>query len=78
MEFTPFVSKCIPWTNIKHAEVINYGFVGGWGIRLGGTYGTVYNIKGRKGLSIELKDGHKFIIGTQKPEELRHFIKTLT
>ncbi len=77
MKFSPFVSKKIRWNNIKSAEVINYGFVGGWGIRLWTQYGTVYNIRGNKGLAIELFDGKKFLIGTQKENELATAIEMI-
>ncbi|WP_160127621.1 phosphoethanolamine transferase domain-containing protein [Kordia antarctica] len=75
MRFFPFAKKRVLWTEIKSAEVLNYGFVGGWGIRLWTTYGTVYNTKGNKGLAIELKNGEKFLIGTQKETELRQFLE---
>ncbi len=75
MSFFPFLSKKTEWTDIKKAEVINYGFVGGWGIRLWTQYGTVYNIKGNKGLAIELLNGKKFLIGTQKETELDEIVK---
>ena len=74
-KFTPFVHKKTAWNEIESAEVINYGFVGGWGIRLWTKYGTVYNAKGNKGLAIQLKSGKNFLIGTQKEEELRKIIK---
>jgi hypothetical protein len=77
MKFFPFVSKKIRWSNIKSAEVINYGFVGGWGIRLWTQYGTVYNIRGNKGLAIELFDGKKLLIGTQKENELATAIEVI-
>lgn len=51
-------------------KVINYGFVGGWGIRLWTKYGTVYNVSGNKGLFIKLKNGKTMVIGTQKSQEL--------
>jgi len=75
MSFFPFVKKRVKWKEIKNAEVVNYGFVGGWGIRLWTKYGTVYNIKGNKGLAIELLNGKKFLIGTQKETELSEIIK---
>ena len=75
MSFFPFVKKRVKWKEIKNAEVVNYGFVGGWGIRLCTKYGTVYNIKGNKGLAIELLNGKKFLIGTQKETELSEIIK---
>ena len=71
MSFFPFVKKRVNWNEIKNAEVVNYGFVGGWGIRLWTKYGTVYNMKGNKGLAIELHNGKKFLIGTQKETELK-------
>lgn len=75
MSFFPFVKKRIKWTEIKKAEVLNYGFVGGWGIRLSFKYGTVYNIKGNKGLAIELRNGKRFVIGTQRETELRKIVE---
>lgn len=77
MRFFPFVQKRILWTEIKNAKLVNYGFVGGWGIRLWTSYGTVYNTKGDKGLAIELLDGKKLLIGTQKEAALKEFLATL-
>ncbi len=75
MNFFPFTQKQVKWSEIKTAEVVNYGFVGGWGIRLWTKYGTVYNTKGNKGLAIELNNGKKFLIGTQKETELAKFLE---
>ncbi|GIZ07786.1 hypothetical protein [Flavobacterium sp. UMI-01] len=72
--FFPFVNKKIAWENVKSAQVLNYGFVGGWGIRLFTKYGTVYNIKGNMGLALELNNGKKLLVGTQKMEELSEVI----
>ena len=73
IKFVPFITKSIKWNEIKNAEVINYGFVG-WGIKIGTKYGTVYNTKGKIGLSIKLKNGKKLLIGTQKEAELKNVI----
>jgi len=78
MNFFPFKKKKIKWEEVKNATVLNYGFVGGWGIRLWTKFGTVYNIKGNKGLFIELNNGKKFLIGTQREEELTKVIEILT
>ena len=75
MNFFPLKSKFVVWENIKSISVVNYGFVGGWGIRLWTKFGTVYNVKGKIGLSIKLVNGDQFLIGTQKPEELKGFLK---
>lgn len=78
MNFYPFVKKKFNWKEIKTIAVVNYGFVGGWGIRFWTRYGTVYNIKGNKGLAIELINGKKILIGTQKENELKQLIKSIT
>ncbi|MFT5752382.1 MAG: hypothetical protein ACI828_000656 [Flavobacteriales bacterium] len=77
MNFFPFVKKRIPWNQIKKADVVNYGFVGGWGIRLWTSYGTVYNTKGDRGLAIELLDGKKLLIGTQKEAALKAVLEKI-
>lgn len=73
-KFFPFVKKEFVWSEISSARVVDYGFIGGWGIRLFTSHGTVYNVKGSKGLAIELKDGKKFCLGTQRPEELQNIL----
>jgi len=75
INFFPFVKKRVNWKEIKNAEVVNYRFVGGWGIRLWTKYGTVYNTKGNKGLAIELQNGKKILIGTQKETELKKIVE---
>lgn len=77
MSFFPFVKKTINWNEIKKVKVFDYGFVGGWGIRLWTRYGTVYNIRGSKGLLIELNSGKSFVIGTQNEAELKHVLEKL-
>ena len=75
IKFFPFTRKEIEWKDIAQAKVVNYGFVGGWGIRLGTKYGTVYNISGKMGLALHLKNGKKLCIGTQKEDKLNQIIK---
>ena len=76
IDFFPFIRKKIKWGDVQSAKLIDYGFVG-YGMRMGGKHGTVYNIKGRMGLAIELKNGKKLVIGSQKPKELAVFIDQL-
>jgi len=78
MIFFPFTRNRVEWNEIQDTKVVNYGFVGGWGIRLWTKYGTVYNMKGNKGLAIELKNGKKFLIGTQKEVELNNVLKKIS
>jgi hypothetical protein len=77
IHFYPLLKKQFKWSEIKHVEVVNYGFVGGWGVRFWPKYGTIYNIKGNKGLAIELLNGKKLVIGTQKESELNFFLDKL-
>lgn len=66
IKFFPFTNKNIKWETIKSVEVVNYGFAGGWGVRTGTKYGTIYNTAGNKGIAIVLKNGNKFCIGTHR------------
>ena len=75
MRFLPLREKHFRWYNIESAEVINYGFVGGWGIRVGSKHGTIYNMSGNKGLAIRLKNGKKLVIGTRKPQEMEDAVR---
>jgi len=76
-QFYPFVKRKYAWRDIEKAEVLDYGFVGGWGIRIGTKYGTVYNVAGKKGLQLILKNGKKIVIGTQKSAELGRWLEQM-
>lgn len=76
-----FSMRSITWSQVKNAFVRQYsplGEYGGWGIRKKLFKNDwVYNISGKEGLQLELKDGSKVLIGTQKPEELQTVVKNL-
>lgn len=76
-KFSPFYRKVVQWKDVKSAKVLNYGFAGGYGIRLFTKYGTVYNTRGNKGVAIELNDGTKFLVGTQKMKELKEVVQNV-
>lgn len=76
IHFYPLVKREWKWSELKTAQVIDYGFIGGWGIRLWTGMGTVYNVSGSKGLHIKT-DHKEYVIGTQKEEELRSSIAHL-
>jgi hypothetical protein len=75
IRFIPFTRRRVKWSEVKKAEVINYGFVGGWGIRVFTRYGIVYNVGGKMGLYVQLKNGKSFVAGTQKSDELKMFLE---
>lgn len=76
VHYIPFVRKEFNWSELNFAQIIDYGFIGGWGIRFWTSYGTAYNVKGSKGLHIKTAD-KQYVIGTQKEKELRSVIEHL-
>lgn len=75
LDYGPFIYRKFGWEDIEAAQVVDYGFVGGWGMRYSFSYGWVYNVKGSKGLALKFKNGRKRLIGTQRPEELREAVQ---
>jgi hypothetical protein len=70
-------AKHIPFSEIRKAEAVTYRPIrdyGGWGIR-SGPEGWAYNVRGNRGVRIEYQDGNKFLIGSQKAEELEQAIR---
>lgn len=75
--FYPFhlKPKMISWQDISSCHTRKYNAVkeyGGWGIKpgLGKKKGKSFTVKGNRGLQIELKNGRKILIGTQKTNEI--------
>ena len=75
--YFPLFRKTVSWDEIDSVQITDYGFVGGWGIRLTKKYGIVYNTKGQHGLLVKLKSGKKFVIGTQQKKEIRAYLGEL-
>ena len=81
--FRPFQRrpKVIKPDDVARFEVKKYSPIkdyGGWGIRLGSfNKGKAYNVKGNQGVLFEFKNGKKFLLGTQKPSEIRSALEKL-
>jgi len=81
--FKPFQKKykVIKPEDIADVEVKKYHPVmdyGGWGIRYGMTRkGNAYNVSGNMGALFELRNGKKFMLGTQNPEAIRSALRKL-
>lgn len=82
-KFWPFIrtNKNLPFNQIKSIEVGKYSPIkeyGGWGYRfsLRGN-GIGLNTSGNQGVRVEMKDGYKILLGTQKKEELKNALKQL-
>lgn len=80
-QFLPFQfsKKTIRWNEIENCYVRTYRPIkeyGGWGYRSArGKKGKAINIKGNKGIQLELKSGKKVLIGTQKEEDAQQVIQ---
>jgi len=81
--FFPFhlSSKLIAWSEIRSATVRTYDPIseyGGWGLkgRFRKKSGKAMNVRGNIGIQLELKNGKKLLIGTQKEEEAKRVLKT--
>ena len=83
-QFFPFhlKPKTIIWEAIDSATIRTYDAIteyGGWGLK-GGTLwnkrkGTAINVSGNKGIQLQLKNGKKLLIGTQKAQQAQETIK---
>ncbi|MFB3851857.1 MAG: hypothetical protein ACE14Q_08050 [Acidobacteriota bacterium] len=67
-----FKKKVYQLTEIEKCELVVYKPIaeyGGWGIRRGREM-WAYNVYGNRGVVVYLRSGKKFLLGSQKPEEL--------
>jgi len=80
IRFFPFHRefRTLPFEAVIKYEVRDYSpfkEYGGYGIRYGRS-GKAYNVRGKKGVQLELVSGRKILIGSQKPDELAEAIRT--
>lgn len=70
----------LAWAEVRRAYVREYspiGEYGGWGIKGWSFKDYAFNVAGRQGLQLELADGRRILLGTQRPEELRQALAKL-
>lgn len=75
--YPPLAKKRILWKDVEQAQTVKYSPLIGYGLRLWTPHGTVYNVKGSRGLSLILKNGKKYMIGTQRHREVEDIIDSL-
>ena len=77
-KYFPFVKwRLIEKSKIRNAKVVSFSPLtdhGGWGIK-GNKTTKAYTVIGDTGLSIDVGEKKKILIGTQKPKELGDFIE---
>ncbi len=84
LTFKPILFKTISFdkTDIDNFEIRNYKPVkeyGGYGVRQGRKgLGKAYNVKGKSGLQLYLKNDKKVLIGTQRPDAILRAMKKMT
>jgi hypothetical protein len=69
----------IAWPEVARAYLRRYdplGEYGGWGIK-GTSQNRAYNIANDEGLQLELHDGRRVLLGSQRPAELAQALATL-
>ncbi len=77
VRFFPLTHQRIPFEDIRDCEVRTYNPIrefGGWGIRYGRGK-KAYNVSGNRGVQLELSNGKRLLIGSQRPEELARAIE---
>ena len=80
IRFFPLKKEIIPFSEIAKCDARQYSPIkeyGGWGIRYGAK-GMAYNVSGDHGVQLELTNGKRLLIGSQRSEELAETIKTFT
>lgn len=80
IRFFPLKREVIPFSEIAKCDARQYSPIneyGGWGIR-SGIKGRAYNVSGDHGVQLELTNGKRLLIGSQRSEELAETIKTFT
>lgn len=78
-----FRFKTISWNQINKAYVRRYDALseyGGWGLKGGSLWkksnGTSINVSGNIGIQLELTNGKKILIGTQKKNDATNILAT--
>ena len=75
-----FSYRFLPWDSISKCYVRNYNAIfeyGGWGLKFSfrKNKGKSFTVKGNIGLQLELQNGKKILIGTQKKEEIQRTLE---
>ena len=79
VRFFPLHKLTIPFRRIVASNACDYdphGEFGGWGMKgPPGRWGWCFTVSGRRGVRLDLENGHRLLIGSQRAEELAAAIK---
>lgn len=76
--FHPLIYRHIPLADIASCEARVYRPIreyGGWGVRWGWKGGRAYNVRGNRGVQLELRSGESVLLGSQRADELASVIR---
>jgi hypothetical protein len=76
--WVPVYRRAVSIGSVKSHSVVQFRPIsdhGGWGILAGRDGERVLTARGNRGVRIELSDGTKLLIGSQRPEELAETIE---
>ncbi|QEH34544.1 hypothetical protein OJF2_30840 [Aquisphaera giovannonii] len=76
--WVPVYRRAVQVSGIVRHQVVEYRPIadyGGWGVRAGRDGERVLNARGNRGVRLELADGTRLLIGSQRPEELAETIE---
>jgi hypothetical protein len=71
--WAPGRARVVPIDNVRSVEVVSYRPIadyGFWGVRAGRDGEKAFIARGNRGVRIELKDGSRYLIGSQRSDAL--------
>jgi hypothetical protein len=68
------IYKEVPISEVDRCEPMRVRWWHGWGIHLT-TNGWLYNVSGRDAVIVTLRNGRRFCVGTDEPQELQAAIR---
>jgi hypothetical protein len=78
VQFFPFharprrIDHITSFATREYSPILEYG---GWGLRWAGPKNWAYNVSGNRGVQLELADGKRLLIGSDRPEELEQALR---
>ncbi|RKY85416.1 hypothetical protein DRQ09_07330 [candidate division KSB1 bacterium] len=70
------ISKSFPIKDVESCKVVRIPWYYGWGIRIV-PGGWLYRVSGFYAIEINMKNGKRYLIGTNEPQNLAEFINKL-
>ena len=69
------IRKSVLLSDIASARGVETNFLEGWGIHLS-RFGWLYNVSGKHAVAFSMKNGKRFALGTDEPDELLNVINS--